>query len=171
MIFSAHKPAFCINCAAYTAVDKAESEPEIAFLINASATGFLAAACQSVKAKFIHISTDYVFDGTSSIPLKETDDTGPINVYGASKLAGEKNAFFRCRDTIVIRTSWVYSEFGSNFVKTMMRLMKERESINVINDQTGSPTYAADLAAAILQIVNSKEFSPGIYNYCNDGET
>jgi dTDP-4-dehydrorhamnose reductase len=168
--FSVHKPSFCINCAAYTAVDKAESEKENAFLINASATGILAAACHRVKAKFIHISTDYVFDGTSSVPLKETDITSPINVYGASKLEGEKNAFMRCRNTIVIRTSWVYSEFGNNFVKTMKRLMNERESINVINDQTGSPTYAADLAVAILEIVNTNEFFPGVYNYSNDGE-
>jgi dTDP-4-dehydrorhamnose reductase len=168
--FADKLPAICINCAAYTAVDKAESEKEKAFLINAEAVGVLAKACAGVNAKFIHISTDYVFDGSSSIPLKETDATKPINIYGESKLQGEKNAFDYCKETMVIRTSWVYSEFGNNFVKTMIRLMKERESLNVINDQVGSPTYAADLANAILQISAGEKFIPGIYNYSNEGE-
>ncbi|MBS1916839.1 MAG: dTDP-4-dehydrorhamnose reductase [Bacteroidetes bacterium] len=169
-IFSDKQPLFCINCAAYTAVDKAESEKEKAFLINAEAVGILGKACASVNAKFIHISTDYVFDGSSSTPLKETDSTNPVNIYGESKLLGEMKAFEYCKETMVIRTSWVYSEFGNNFVKTMIRLMKERESLNVINDQTGSPTYAADLAKAILEIIAGKKFTPGIYNYSNEGE-
>jgi len=169
-VFQKNQPSFCINCAAYTAVDKAESENETAFLMNADAVGFLAAACKSLNTKFIHISTDYVFDGNSSAPLNEDDITNPVNVYGASKLKGEEQAFKENDQTIVIRTSWVYSEFGNNFVKTMIRLMKEREAINVVSDQIGSPTYAADLADAILRIINADKFIPGIYNYSNEGK-
>jgi dTDP-4-dehydrorhamnose reductase len=165
------KPAWLINCAAYTAVDKAESEKETAFEINGDAPGYLAAACRKTNTRLIHLSTDYVFDGTSADPLKETDPTAPINTYGASKLDGEHQAL---RDnpngTLIIRTSWVYSEFGNNFVRTMIRLMKERPAINVVNDQIGSPTYAADLAAAILQMIGYEKFTPGIYNYSNDGK-
>lgn len=168
--FETNQPAYCINCAAYTAVDKAETEKEAAFLINGIAVGSLAAACRGVNARFIHISTDYVFDGSSSVPLKEGDPTGPINVYGASKWQGEQLALQHNPETVIIRTSWVYSEFGNNFVKTMIRLMKERESINVINDQIGSPTYAADLAAVIGQIVSGTVFIPGIYHYSNEGQ-
>lgn len=168
--FEKTSPFACINCAAYTAVDKAESESEQAFLVNATSVGSLAAACAAVNAKFIHISTDYVFDGRSSSPLKEDDPTGPINVYGASKLEGENLAFQYQPETVVIRTSWVYSEFGNNFVKTMIRLMRERPAIGVINDQIGTPTYAADLAAAIMQILAAEKFVPGIYHYSNEGE-
>jgi dTDP-4-dehydrorhamnose reductase len=168
--FESAQPSFCINCAAYTAVDKAESERENAFLINAESVSILASACRSFNTKLIHISTDYVFDGNSSTPLKEDDLTNPVNVYGESKLKGEELAFKENANTIVIRTSWVYSEFGNNFVKTMIRLMKERDSINVVDDQIGSPTYAADLAEAILEIINSNKFVPGIYNYSNEGE-
>jgi dTDP-4-dehydrorhamnose reductase len=168
--FEIHKPDFCINCAAYTAVDKAETEKDMAFLVNAESVGVLAAVCKTFHTKLIHISTDYVFDGTSSVPLKEGDATHPVNVYGASKLKGEQLAFEYNNETVIIRTSWVYSEFGNNFVKTMMRLMREKESINVINDQLGSPTYATDLAAAILTIISSRKFIPGIYNYSNEGE-
>ncbi len=164
------KPDYCINCAAYTAVDKAESERQEAFLINAEAVRLLAAACKSFNTKFIHISTDYVFDGNSSVPIKEDAPTNPVSVYGSSKLKGEQFSFNEQNETIIIRTSWVYSEFGNNFVKTMIRLMKEKESINVVNDQIGSPTYAADLAEAILQIIESKKFIPGIYNYSNEGK-
>jgi dTDP-4-dehydrorhamnose reductase len=164
------RPAFCINCAAYTAVDKAEQEREKAFLINAVAVGIIAAACKPLNVKLIHISTDYVFDGNSATPLKEDDAVSPINIYGESKLKGEELAFINNDQTIVIRTSWVYSEFGNNFVKTMMRLMREKESINVIDDQIGSPTYAADLANAILHIISGEKFIPGIYNFSNDGK-
>jgi dTDP-4-dehydrorhamnose reductase len=164
------KPQWLINCAAYTAVDKAEAEKETAYEINGDAPGYLAAACRAQGTRLIHLSTDYVFDGTSATPLKETDPTGPINTYGASKLEGERRALQEYPDgTLIIRTSWVYSEFGNNFVKTMIRLMKERPAINVVSDQIGSPTYAADLAAAILHIVNFKAFTPGIYNYSNEG--
>lgn len=168
--FARERPAYCINCAAYTAVDKAESEKESAFLINGDAVGYLAAACRNTGARLIHISTDYVFDGLSEIPLRETDPTGPVNTYGASKLEGERQALQHYPDgTLIIRTSWVYSEFGNNFVRTMIRLMKERPSINVVSDQVGSPTYAADLAAAILHILTAPSFVPGLYHYSNEG--
>jgi dTDP-4-dehydrorhamnose reductase len=169
--FETHQPAFCINCAAYTAVDKAETEKDLAFSINAEAVATLASACKKFHTKFIHISTDYVFDGTSSTPLTEKDFTNPVNIYGASKLEGEKLVFQNNKDAIVIRTSWVYSEFGNNFVKTMIRLMNERKEINVVNDQYGAPTYAASLAEAILFIINnSSEWKPGIYHYSNAGK-
>jgi dTDP-4-dehydrorhamnose reductase len=169
--FEADRPAYCINCAAYTAVDKAESDKETAFRVNGDAVGELAAICKEYDTRLIHISTDYVFDGNSAIPLKETDPTGPLNTYGASKLQGEFAAMKNNpAATVILRTSWVYSEFGNNFVKTMMRLMKEKESIRVVDDQIGSPTYAADLAATILQIVAANTFIPGIFHYSNEGE-
>jgi len=168
--FDDNRCDWCINCAAYTAVDKAETEKEAAFRINGDAPGWLARACKIFGARLIHISTDYVFDGSSSTPLREDDKTAPINVYGASKLQGEENAFREHPDgVLIIRTSWVYSQFGNNFVKTMMRLMGERPAIGVVNDQIGSPTYAADLAAAILHIVAGSHWAPGIYNYSNEG--
>ncbi len=168
--FQQTNPAWCINCAAYTAVDKAESEKEAAFHINGDAPGYLAAACRTTGARLIHVSTDYVFDGESATPLKENDPTGPKNVYGASKLNGEHQVMDQYPEgSIIIRTSWVYSEFGANFVKTMIRLMKERPSINVVNDQIGSPTYAGDLAGAILHIITGGRFVAGIYHYSNEG--
>jgi len=163
---------YCVNCAAYTAVDKAETEKENAFLINASAVGNLAGVCRQFNVQLIHISTDYVFDGTNKRPYKETDSTSPIGVYGASKLKGEELALQNNPDAIIIRTSWVYSSFGNNFVKTMLRLMKERESINVVDDQQGCPTYAADLAQAIMKIIEkSADFHIPypIFNYSNEG--
>lgn len=170
--FAVHGPSWCINCAAYTAVDKAESDKDAAFRINGDGPGHLAAACRRHAAKLIHVSTDYVFDGTSATPLKETDPTGPISTYGASKLDGERKAMANNPGgTVIIRTAWVYSEFGNNFVKTMIRLMKERPAINVVDDQIGSPTYAADLAAVILHIVAGNRFTPGIYHYSNEGRT
>ncbi len=170
---------FCINCAAYTAVDKAEIDKEAAFLINAFAVAKLASVCEEFNTQLIHISTDYVFDGTAKQPYKETDTTNPVSVYGQSKLKGEELILKNNPSAIIIRTSWVFSSFGNNFVKTMMRLMKERESINVVDDQLGCPTYAADLANAIIVIleknskfkiqnskwVNTKQ----IFNYCNQG--
>ena len=164
-----YQPDFVVNCAAYTAVDKAESERDEAFRINAEAVGEFAKACTEAGAKFIHVSTDYVFDGSRQTPLKENDAVSPINVYGESKLAGEEMALKNNPDSIIIRTSWVYSYYGKNFVKTMMRLMAEKESISVVNDQWGSPTYAADLAKAILQIVESGEWHPGIFHFSNEG--
>lgn len=163
------QPDYVINCAAYTAVDKAESEREEAFQVNALAVEAMAKACAETGAKFIHISTDYVFDGTSRLPLKEEDAVAPINVYGESKLAGEEKAMAANPESVIIRTSWVYSFYGKNFVKTMMRLMSEKERISVVNDQWGSPTYAADLANAILQIIVSPQWQAGIFHFSNDG--
>jgi dTDP-4-dehydrorhamnose reductase len=167
--FEEYHPAYLINCAAYTAVDQAESEKELANEINGIAVGDLAATCKMYDAKFIHISTDYVFNGNATNPLREADEVDPVNAYGASKLLGEQLALQNNPDSIIIRTSWVYSFYGKNFVKTMMRLMNEKESIGVVNDQVGSPTYAADLAEAIMQIISSNKWQGGIYNYSNEG--
>ena len=164
------RPEIILNCGAYTAVDKAESEKEIAFTVNYSAVELIAKYAFKNNVKLIHISTDYVFDGSSSIALSEEAQTNPINIYGASKRAGEVACLNENPNSIIIRTSWVYSKFGNNFVKTMQRLMKKKESINVVNDQIGSPTYAADLAQAMLDILKSPNWIPGIYNYSNEGE-
>ncbi len=163
-----------INCAAYTAVDKAEEEKELANKINADAPGILAWVCKKHEAILIHVSTDYVFDGGNHVPYSETDPVAPIGVYGMSKLLGEQNCLEANDQSIIIRTSWLYSSFGNNFVKTMIRLGNERDSLNVIFDQIGSPTYAADLAKSILVIIDkvniSKEnFVPGIYHFSNEG--
>ena len=167
--FDRYKPVICINAAAYTAVDQADTNKELALKINAYAVGNLAENCNELHTKFIHISTDYVFDGTANAPYKEDHPVRPVNFYGESKLQGEQIALEKYPDTVIIRTSWVYSFYGNNFVKTMLRLMKERESINVINDQFGSPTYAADLAAAIMQIAVKTENKAGIYHFTNEG--
>jgi dTDP-4-dehydrorhamnose reductase len=165
---------YCINCAAYTAVDKAETEKEKAFLINADAAGFLATICSAHQTKLIHISTDYVYDGRREIPLKEEDALAPLNVYGWSKLKGEELILNHNPSALIIRTSWVYSVYGNNFVKTMLRLFKEKESINVVNDQLGCPTYAADLAQITINFIEGAENNRvynGIVNYCNGGVT
>jgi dTDP-4-dehydrorhamnose reductase len=167
--FRKYQSSYLVNCAAYTAVDKAESEKELANEINGTAVGILASVCKQYGTKFIHISTDYVFNGTASTPIKETDKVDPVNAYGASKLMGEELALHNNSESIIIRTSWVYSFYGRNFVKTMMRLMNEKESIGVVSDQVGSPTYAADLAEAIMQIITSGNWQSGIYNYSNKG--
>jgi dTDP-4-dehydrorhamnose reductase len=164
------QPQFIINCAAYTAVDKAETETELADVLNHQAVGILAQWAQSHGSKMVHVSTDYVFDGNSSKALTEEASTGPINVYGQTKLAGEQACMKENPNAIVIRTSWVYSRFGNNFVKTMSRLMQERDSLNVVNDQIGSPTYAADLAQAILTIISHSHWQSGIYHFSNEGE-
>jgi len=166
-------PDWIINCAAYTQVDKAENEPGMALLINGRSVSNIAAAISGSECRLIHISTDYVFDGQSNIPYNEEMATNPLSSYGQSKLEGEKAAL-ACQGSTVIRTSWLYSSFGNNFVKTMLRLGAERESIRVVFDQAGSPTYAADLAGAILQIVsrvirNKSAYIPGIYHYSNEG--
>ena len=158
------------NCGAYTAVDKAETEKDLAFAVNSSAVEIIAKYASENNVKLIHVSTDYVFDGTSSVALNEEALTNPINAYGESKLAGEIACIKQNPDSIVIRTSWVYSKFGNNFVKTMQRLMQEKEEISVVNDQVGSPTCAADLAQAMINIVNSPNWISGIYNYSNEGE-
>lgn len=158
-----------INCAAYTAVDKAESERESAYSINAEGAGNLANACKNTGAAFLHVSTDFIFDGTIGRPLLETDTPHPLSVYGASKLKGEELILTNCPEAIILRTSWVYSSFGNNFVKTILRLCKEREVLNVIYDQVGTPTYARDLAAFMLQLIYEKSWHPGIYHYSNEG--
>ena len=165
-----------INCAAYTAVDKAEEEQELVNQVNHLAVKQLAQIAKSQDSKLIHISTDYVFDGESNKPYKETDATNPINVYGTTKLAGEKALqAVMPTNAIIIRTSWVYSEYGNNFVSTMLRLGKERDEINVVSDQIGSPTYATDLANTILKIISNKNYqnkeqSTEVYHYSNEGE-
>lgn len=172
-IFSSLNPLFCINCAAYTAVDKAETERDISARINGIAPGILASLARSHNARLIHISTDYVFNGTASVPYKETDPVDPVNAYGAGKLKGEQTAMQEDSHSIIIRTSWVYATHGNNFVKTMLRLMKEKEEISVVSDQLGSPTYAPDLANAIMQIVivctDTPDRPGGIYHYSNEG--
>ena len=165
---------YCINCAAYTAVDKAEEANKEAYLINAEAVGELAAICSDHQTKLIHISTDYVYDGSRQEPLKEEDAVAPLNVYGWSKLRGEELVLNRNPSALIIRTSWVYSSYGNNFVKTILRLCQEKDKINVINDQFGSPTYAGDLAAVIMKFIEENEDSKnygGIVNYCNTGTT
>ena len=164
------QPQIIINCAAYTAVDKAETETELADVLNHQAVAVMAQWSASHDCRLLHISTDYVFDGNSSVALTEVAPTGPINVYGQTKLAGEQACLRENPEAIIIRTSWVYSRFGNNFVKTMSRLMQERESLNVVNDQIGSPTYAADLAEAILTIITHSHWQAGIYNFSNEGE-
>lgn len=167
--FELHRPDYFINCAAYTAVDKAETEQEEAFAINATAPGNIATLCAQWGCRLVHVSTDYVFDGTSSTPLQEDAPVKPVNAYGDTKLKGEELVMQNNPQSIIIRTSWVYSSYGKNFVKTMMKLMADRKEISVVADQTGSPTYAADLAEAILQIVFSGQWVPGIYHYSNEG--
>ena len=172
--FEKHNVDYCINCAAYTAVDKAESDKDTAFLINVEAPGTLASVCNTLQVKLIHISTDYVYDGSLQKPLKEDNAVAPLNFYGLSKLRGEELVLQNCPSSLIIRTSWVYSAYGNNFVKTMLRLFKERGSVNVIDDQYGCPTYAADLAGIIMSFIknmeNKNEYS-GIVNYCNNGVT
>ena len=157
-----------VNCAAYTAVDKAEENVELCTNLNADAVGYLAKAAEANGAEFIQISTDYVFDGTAHVPYKETETTCPNSVYGSTKLIGEQHALTYCSRTMVIRTAWLYSTFGNNFVKTMIRLGKERDSLGVIFDQVGTPTYARDLARAIYAAIG-QGIVPGIYHFSNEG--
>lgn len=168
--FDRYNPAVCINAAAYTAVDKAETEKERAIAVNSTAVGFLAEASRKHNTRLIHVSTDYVFNGEASEPYKEDHPVSPVNFYGETKLKGEDAAIANNPSSIIVRTSWVYSTYGNNFVKTMIRLMKERESINVVMDQIGSPTYAADLAAALMHIATSESSHCGIYHFSNSGE-
>lgn len=169
-VFASFSPDYCINCAAYTAVDRAEQEAEMAHLVNAEAVGILAAVSAAHNCRFIHVSTDYVYGGDANEPYNESSPTGPSSVYGQTKLEGEREAIKYDPLSVIIRTSWVYSCYGNNFVKTMIRLMKERKEISVVNDQKGSPTWALDLAAFILNIIGQQQWHPGIYNYSNDGE-
>ncbi len=168
-LFSQNNFNYLVNCAAYTAVDKAESEKEKAFLVNAEAVKYLAQTCKEKDTTLIHVSTDFVFDGTKDRAYREDDRTLPINIYGASKLKGEEYIQEILDEYFIIRTSWVYSEYGRNFVKTMLRLGKERDEIGVVSDQIGSPTYAKDLANVIVEIIVSNPDEYGIYNYSNEG--
>lgn len=157
-----------VNCAAYTAVDNAEDHPELCDRLNNIAPGYLARAAQGRGAAMIQVSTDYVFDGTAHTPYTEEEPTCPDSVYGSTKLAGEQNVLDCCERAMVIRTAWLYSIYGNNFVKTMIRLGKERESLGVIFDQIGTPTYANDLARAIYAAIN-KGVVRGVYHFSNEG--
>ena len=167
--FWQNAPDFCINAAAYTAVDLAETEVEKAFLVNADGTENLAEACAENNAQFIHVSTDYVFDGENNLAYTEEDFTNPLGVYGASKLAGDELALEVNPCSVILRTSWVYSEFGKNFVKTMLNLFATKEELSIVADQFGQPTNANDLAEAIMKIIKSEKITPGIFNFSNLG--
>jgi dTDP-4-dehydrorhamnose reductase len=167
-IFSEYRPSWVINCAAYTAVDKAESEPDKAMLINAHAAGILAKTATKLNARIVHISTDYVFDGMNHRPYKEDDTKNPQGVYAQSKAAGEEKVLKFNTNAIIVRTSWLYSTFGNNFVKTIRKIGKERGQLKVVADQVGSPTWASDLGGAILTLIKQNA-DAGIYHYANEG--
>ncbi len=169
--FSEYEPHYCINVSAYTAVDLAEQEKEKAFAINAEGVRHLAEACTEKGIDLIHISTDYVFSGDTNIPYSEDDFTNPLSVYGTSKLEGENLALENNPKTIIIRTSWLYSEFGKNFVKTMLNLFSTKDELNVVADQFGQPTNANDLAEAIMKIISTEEKEYGIFHFSNYSET
>ena len=178
-VFLKIKPNYCINAAAYTAVDKAESEPEKANLINVIGPKNLAAVCKEFSSVLLHISTDFVFDGSKNIPYNETDIPNPTGVYGQTKLDGEKAIQAVFENYYIIRTSWVYSQFGNNFMKTMLRLASERDTISVVNDQIGTPTNAVDLAECLVKIICHTELVEvqqptidnfGVYNFSNEGQ-
>ena len=158
-----------VNCAAYTAVDKAEDDVELCYKINAEAVRNIGEVAHQNGLKVVHVSTDYVFDGTNYVPYSEDQPVSPNTVYGKSKLAGEQALMETCEQAVILRTAWLYSSFGNNFVKTMLKLGVERDSLNVIFDQIGSPTYAADLADTILKIISHETFVPGIYHFSDEG--
>lgn len=173
--FLKHKPNYCINTAAYTAVDKAESEPEKAHLINVVGAQNLAAVCKENDTILLHVSTDFVFDGSKNSPYTEEDTPNPTGVYGQTKLDGEKAIQGTFENYFIVRTSWVYSQFANNFMKTMLRLATERDTLSVVNDQIGTPTHAVDLAEALLTIIQNHNLQPttsnfGIYNFSNEGQ-
>lgn len=169
-----HHIQYLINCAAYTAVDKAEMNEEAAYAINVTAVAHIGEVSKKYGVKVIHISTDFVFDGSSTVPYTETMIPNPLSVYGRTKLAGEEALQAAGGDWIIIRTSWLYSSYGQNFVKTMIRLMHERERLTIVDDQRGTPTYAADLAEMVLHMIQSadeQEWKSGLYHFSNEGET
>ena len=170
--FQKHHFDYCVNCAGYTAVDQAEDEQDRAFLLNADAVGNLAKVCMDNGVRLIHISTDYVFDGTATTPYKEEDPISPQSVYGASKLKGEQLVAENAQDTVIIRTAWLCSVYGKNFVKTIVKLAGERPELSVVDDQWGSPTFTEDLAKAILKIIGSGQKITGnkIYHYSSEGK-
>jgi len=167
------QPQLVVNCSAYTAVDNAETESDIAFLVNADAVGNFARVCKNTGSRFLHVSTDYVFDGQKNTPYTETDRLNPTSVYGASKRKGEELAIEANNETMIIRTSWLYSEYGRNFAKTMAKLGCEKPELKVIYDQTGTPTYAGDLAQVIIKVtadcIENKQWYPGVFHYSNEG--
>ncbi|MFD0750837.1 dTDP-4-dehydrorhamnose reductase [Mucilaginibacter calamicampi] len=169
-LFAAHKPAYAINCAAYTAVDKAEEDSDLAEKVNVTGVKNLADQCTKHGTVLIHVSTDFVFKGAVARPLTEVDATEPISVYGQTKLDGEKAAVQTSKH-FIIRTGWLYSEHGNNFVKTMLKLGAERDKLTIIADQVGTPTYAIDLAGFILTIIKQQSNAYGIYHYSNEGVT
>ncbi|WP_396636218.1 dTDP-4-dehydrorhamnose reductase [Maribacter sp. R77961] len=171
ILFDKEEFDYCINCAAYTAVDKAETNKEQAFLINSQALKYLAENCEKSNCVLIHVSTDFVFNGLKETAYTELDETNPINEYGKSKLQGEENVKKLCSKHYIIRTSWVYSNYGNNFLNTMVRLAKEREELNIVNDQFGTPTFAGDIAKAIVYIIQNNTGHYGVYHYSNEGET
>jgi len=171
--FKENKPDYVINCAAFTAVDQAETEREKAWEVNVEAVQNLVSACQQYNSAFIHISTDYVFDGMNYFPFREDNPACPLSFYGETKFEAE-NVALHYDKTLVVRTSWLYSEFGHNFLKSILRLTAEKDSLNVVFDQIGSPTYARDLAGAILHIIDvsmadKKNWEPGVFHYSNEG--
>ncbi|WP_295211726.1 dTDP-4-dehydrorhamnose reductase [uncultured Chryseobacterium sp.] len=169
--FTEYKPDYCINASAYTAVDLAEKENEKAFAVNAYGVGYLAQACKDINAILIHVSTDYVFDGETNLCYSEDDFTNPIGVYGESKLQGEELAMEINPKTIILRTSWLYSEFNKNFVKTMLNLFSQKDELGIVGDQFGQPTNANDLAEAIMSIIETREKKYGIFHFSNYPET
>ena len=168
-VFEEYQPVYCINCAAYTAVDQAEEDQDTAFLVNQIAVKRLAENCLRYNTTLIHISTDFVFDGSSSIPLTEALETNPVNIYGLSKLKGEEEVQNLLNQYYIIRTSWLYSEKANNFVKTMLKLSQTRSELTVIYDQVGTPTYAMDLANLIVKIIQDDPKTFGVYHYSNEG--
>lgn len=170
-IFAREKPAYCINCAAYTAVDKAEDEVELARKINRDGAENLSRLCKEYDVTLIHVSTDFVFAGNLASLLIETDVAEPVNIYGLTKLEGEQIIAETSSKYFILRTSWLYSEFGNNFVKTMMRLGTEKDELRIISDQLGTPTYAVDLAKCIFHLIESGSQQYGLYHYSNEGVT
>jgi len=170
-LFEQHRPAYVINCAAYTAVDKAEDELDLARRVNRDGVENLARLCGEFSSTLIQISTDFVFAGTGNQPLVETDEAAPISVYGLTKLEGEQVIPALTNRYFILRTSWLYSEFAGNFVKTMLKLGRERDELRVIWDQLGTPTYAIDLAGCILHLIESQSQAYGLYHYSNEGVT
>jgi len=171
VLFAQEQPAFVINCAAYTAVDKAEDEVAMAKAVNGTGAANLAIACAAKGATLIHVSTDFVFEGNDVKLLVEDDAANPINVYGQTKLDGEKAVIALLKEHFILRTSWLYSEYANNFVKTMLKLGADRDELNIIADQVGTPTYAVDLANAIFDIIAADSAAYGVYHYSNEGVT
>lgn len=170
-LFEKEKPAYVVNCAAYTAVDKAEDETDLAKAVNETGALYLAQTCKKYNATLIHISTDFVFEGNEVKLLSEDDFAKPINIYGVTKLDGEKAISSVLKEYFILRTSWLYSEYANNFVKTILKLGAERDELNIIANQVGTPTYAIDLANTIFEIINSGSQEYGLYHYSNEGVT